>query len=171
MRGQVRHAGLPAVLAIGMSIAMTTGVAAQGSRSDTVVATFVVAPQAQLTVSSATLTFPGSDPDVVTQIPASQGPLTVTVKSRSTPGSAIVLTVQASDDLRSGIATIAVSALTWTASGTGFVGGTMSKAAQTVGSWTSSGNATGMLSFSFRNSWAYAAGTYGTTISYTLTVP
>ena len=171
MRGQVRRIGRPAVLAIGIVIVVTAAAAAQGSRTDTVRATFVVASQAQLSVSSATLTFPNRDPDVVTQVTASEGPLTITVKGHSTVGSAILLTVQASDDLRSGVATIAVSALTWTASGTGFLGGTMSKTAQTVGSWTTTGNATGVLAFSFRNAWTYAAGAYGTTISYTLTVP
>jgi hypothetical protein len=171
MRGQVRRIGRPAALAIGMSIVTAAAAAAQSSRSDTVAATFVVTSQAQLSVSAATLTFPNSDPDIVTQVPAAEGPLTITVKSRSTKGSAILLTVQASDDLRSGLATIAVSALTWTASGTGFLAGTMSKTARTVGSWTTTGNATGVLAFRFQNSWTYAAGAYGTTISYTLTVP
>jgi hypothetical protein len=130
-----------------------------------------VTSQAKLTVSSATLTFPDADPDTVARIPASEGPLTVTVASRSTSGSAIVLTVQASDDLRSGLATIAVSALTWTASGIGFLGGTMSKTAQTVGSWTTTGNSTGVLTFGFANGWTYSVGSYCTTITYTLTVP
>jgi len=171
MQGDVRRIGRPAVLAMGMLVVMAAGTAAQSTRSSNVTATFVVSSQAKLTVSSATLTFPNADPDTVAKIPASEGPLTVTVASRSTLGSTIVLTVQASDDLRSGLATIAVSALTWTASGTGFVGGAMSKTAQTAGSWTTTGNATGLQTFSFTNAWTYSAGSYGTTITYTLTVP
>jgi hypothetical protein len=171
MQRHVRRIGRPAALAIGMLIVVATGAAAQGSRSRDVTATFVVSSQASLKVSSVSLTFPNADPDTVAQIPASEGPLTVTVASRSTPGSVINLSVQASDDLRSGLTTIAASALTWTASGAGFLGGTMSKAAQTVGSWTTTGNTTGLLTFRFRNAWTYSVGSYGTTITYTLTVP
>lgn len=171
MQRHVRRTGWPAVLAIGMLVVTSSGAAAQRTRSRSVTATFVVGSQARLTVSSTALTFPNADPDTIAQIPASQGPLTLTVASRSTPGSVIVLTVQASSDLRSGLATIPVSALTWAASGTGFLGGTMSQVAQTAGSWTTTGNATGMLTFSFRNAWTYPVGSYGTTITYTLTVP
>lgn len=171
MRGQVRRIGRPVVLASGMLMALAIGAAAQTSRTSNVTSTFVVTSQAKLTTSSATLTFPNGNPDVVPRIPASEGPLSVTVKSRSRPGSAIVLTVQASDDLRSGLATIVVSALTWTASGTGFLGGTMSRTAQTVGSWTTTGNATGLLTFGLLNAWTYSSGTYTTTITYTLTAP
>ncbi len=171
MPGQVRRIGRPAVLAIGIVVVVAAAAAAQGSRSRDVTATFVVTSQSSLKISSASLTFPNADPDTVGQIRASEGPLSVTVSSRSTPGSVINLSVQASDDLRSGLSTIAVSALTWTASGSGFVGGTMSKTAQTVGSWTTTGNTTGLLTFSLRNAWTYSVGNYGTTITYTLTVP
>jgi hypothetical protein len=171
MPGDARRIGRPVFLAMGVVIAIAAVAAAQSSSGKNVTATFVVTSQAILTVSSATLTFPNADPDTVARIPASEGPLTVTVASRSTSGSAIVLTVQASDDLRSGLATIAVSALTWTASGIGFLGGTMSKTAQTVGSWTTTGNSTGVLTFGFANGWTYSVGSYRTTITYTLTVP
>ena len=126
MQGDVRRIGRPAVLAMGLWLVMAAGAAGQTSRSNTVTSTFVVGSQAKLTISSTSLTFANADPDTVAQVPASEGPLAVTVASRSTPGSAIVLTVQASDDLRSGVATIAVSALTWTAGGAGFLDGTMS---------------------------------------------
>lgn len=171
MQGDVRRIGRPAVLAMGLWLVMAAGAAGQTSRSNTVTSTFVVGSQAKLTISSTSLTFANADPDTVAQVPASEGPLAVTVASRSTPGSAIVLTVQASDDLRSGVATIAVSALTWTAGGAGFLDGTMSTSARTVGSWTTTGNATGLLTFSFRNGWAYPVGSYSTTITYTLIVP
>lgn len=167
----MRHVGRPIAWAIGSLIALAPAVGAQGARTGTVVASFVVASQAKLSVSSATLTFPSGDPDLHARIPASEGPVTVGVKARTSPGSPVVLTVWASDDLRSGLATIAISALAWTASGTGFVGGTMSTTAQTVGTWTSSGAPSGTLTFSLLNAWTYSTGSYGTTLTYTLTAP
>jgi hypothetical protein len=68
--------------------------------------------------------------------------------------------------------TIAVSAIRWTASGAGFVGGTMSRTlAQPVAAWSASGAYTGTLSFTLANSWDYAVGNYSTTFTYTLSVP
>jgi hypothetical protein len=171
MQGHVRRIGLNCALAIGLLIVSAAGAAGQKSRSDTVTATFVVGSQAKLSISSTSLTFANADPDSVAQIQATEGPLAVTVACRSSQGGTIILTVQAADELRSGLATIPVSALSWTTSGTGFVGGTMSTAAQTAGSWMTAGNSNGVLTFRLRNSWTYPVGTYSTTITYTLTVP
>jgi hypothetical protein len=169
-RGARRAGRLAAGVCLLLAV-MVPGALAQSSRSGNVTATFVVNPQARLTLSSNALTFPSADPDTVTQIPALEGPLAVTIGMRSAAGTTVVLTAQASDDLRSGMASIAISALTWTASGPGFTGGTMSKSAQTVGSWAAAGTSTGALTFWFHNSWAYSAGHYSTTITCTLTVP
>jgi hypothetical protein len=137
----------------------------------TVSATFTVAAQTKLTFSATTLAFPNSDPDTVPLIPASQNPVTVTATARFGSGQAI-LTVMASDDLRSGMNTIAISALKWTAGGPGFVGGMMSRTvAQTVATWNSSGRYAGTLMFTLDNSWNYAVGNYGTTLTYTLSTP
>ena len=137
----------------------------------TVSATFTVATQTKLTFSAVTLTFPNADPDTVPLVPASQNPVTVTANARFGAGQAI-LTVLASDDLRSGMNTISISALKWTAGGPGFVGGTMSRAAaQTVATWNSSGRYQGTLTFTLDNSWSYAVGNYGTTLTYTLSTP
>jgi hypothetical protein len=82
------------------------------------------------------------------------------------------LTVLASDDLRSGVTTIPANAITWTATGTGFVGGTVNRTtAQTVGSWTGSGSFNGSQQYLFRNLWTYSTGTYTLTLVYTLTSP
>lgn len=124
---------------------------------------------ARVSLSTATLTFPDADPDTVPSIPASQGPVTITTKARTSVNGAVTLTVLASDQLRSGLNTIPASSITWTASGPGFTSGTLSAtSAQTVASWVGSGVRTGTQSFSFRNLWTYATGTYTLTMTFTL---
>jgi hypothetical protein len=128
--------------------------------------------RAKLAFSSSILSFPGADPDTVLQVSAVSGPITVTTKARASLGGTVVLTVLATDDLRSGVNVIPVNALTWTATGDGFVGGTVSRTApQTVGSWNGSGVRTGTQQFLFRNLWTYSTGTYTVTLQYTLSAP
>lgn len=143
-----------------------------GSRSQNLSTSVTVNQLLKLAFSSNSLSFPDSHPDSVPSIPASGGPLTVTAKSLVGPAAAVTLTVIASNDLQSGLDVIAISNLAWTATGTGFVGGTMSKTvAQSVGSWTGSGSRTGTQSYTLVNSWSYAPGTYTTTLTYTLSTP
>lgn len=152
-------------------LAVAADTRAQNPLTQNEAVTFVVAAQAKLTLSLTTLTFPNADPDTVTTIQANEGPMTITASARFASGQGI-LTVLASDDLRSGMNTILVSALKWTASGSGFVGGTMSNsAAQTVAAWNTSGSYTGIVTFTLDNSWSYAIGNYGTTLTYTLSTP
>lgn len=142
------------------------------SRTSTVTASAIINGQAKLSLSSPALGFPDADPDSVPIIAAAGGPITIVAKARSTPGSAVALTVQALDDLRSGTDVIPASALTWTVTGTDFVGGTVSRgAAQTVASWPNSGVRTGSQTYRLQNSWSYAIGTYTLTLTYTLTAP
>jgi hypothetical protein len=127
---------------------------------------------ATLSLSSNSLSFPDSDPDAVPQVPAASGPVTVIAKARAPRNSKVTLTVIANDNLRSGVNTIPVDALTWTATGPGFVGGTMSRTTpQAVGSWSGSGARTGTQDYRFRNLWTYATGTYTVTLTYTLSAP
>lgn len=124
---------------------------------------------ARLSLSSSAITFPDSDPDTVPQIEATPGIVSIAAKARATHGSVVALTVQASDDLRSGLDTIPAGHITWTASGAGFVGGTLSASVpQTVGSWMGSGVRTGTASFRFLNLWSYPIGTYSLTMTFTL---
>jgi hypothetical protein len=140
------------------------------ARNETV--TFVVAAQAKLTLSATTQTFPNSDPDTVAQILATEGPVTITTKGRTAPGNQIILSVLASNDFQSGVNIIAIGTLTWTGSGSGYVGGTMNKSvAQQVGLWSHSGNFVGTQTYRFANSWTYATGSYGVTLTYTLSAP
>lgn len=127
---------------------------------------------AKLNLSTASASFPDADPDAVPQIPSAGGPILITAKSRATPGMQVVLTVQAADDLRSGINIIAASNITWTATGTGFIGGTLSKLSPvTLATWTGSGVRSGSQQLYFRNLWTHPTGTYTVSLLYTLSAP
>jgi hypothetical protein len=140
--------------------------------SRTATATVTIGGLAKLTLSATALAFPDADPDTVPAIPAAGGPITISARARTTIGSPVTLVVQAGSDLRSGLDTIPATQLRWTATGTGFVGGTMSySAAQPVASWTGSGTWTGTQSYALVNSWSYPTGTYSATLTYTLTAP
>ena len=131
-----------------------------------------VSPLAKLTLSAASASFPDADPDAVPQIPALGGPVLITAKSRATSGTQVVLTVQAADDLRSGVSVIPAANITWTATGGGFVSGTLSKAAPvTVATWTGSGVRTGSQQLYFRNLWTHPTGIYTVSLLYTLSAP
>ena len=105
-------------------------------------------------------------------IPATENPVNVTAKVKTGSASTATLTVLAAGDLTSGGDTIAITNVSWTATGTGFIAGTMSKTtAQSAGSWTGSGNRSGTFSYVLANSWSYATGTYTANATYTLTAP
>ena len=159
------------LLALGL-LAVAAG--ATYLEAQTVTATFNanLAGVAKLSLSSNSLSFPDANPDVFPQVQASVGAMTVTAKARAQAGATVTLTVQATDDLRSGVDTIPAGALTWTASGPGFVAGTVSRIApQLVGSWSGSGVRTGTQLYQFQNSWNYASGTYTVALLYTLSTP
>ncbi len=168
-----RHLGFSAATTRGcllVAVLLTVAADTRAQNPFTVTANFTVAAQAKLSFSTTTLTFPDADPGTVSLVPATQNPVTVTASVRLGSGQA-VLTVLASDDLRSGMDVIPISALTWTA-GAGFLGGTMSRTtAQPVGTWNSSGRYVGSLAFMLGNSWNYPVGNYGTTLTYTLSTP
>jgi hypothetical protein len=131
-----------------------------------------VSPVADLSISSASVSFPDADPDTIPQIPALGGPLLITAKARANSGGQVVLSVQAADDLRSGVTLIPVTNLTWTATGPGFVAGTMSKTASvTVASWIGSGVRSGSQQLFFRNLWTHPTGSYTVSLLYTLSAP
>ena len=129
-------------------------------------------PIARLSLSTSGIMFPDADPDMVPIVPASPAAVTITAKARASFGGTITLTVEASDDLRSGLDTIAVSSITWTAVGPGFINGTLSRATpQVLATWGTSGVQTGQQSFHFANRWTYSPGTYTVALVYTLASP
>jgi hypothetical protein len=124
---------------------------------------------AKLSLSVASLTFPDADPDAVPLVPSTPPTVAITAKGRATLNGAVTVTVLASDNLRSGVSTLPASTITWTATGSGFVDGTLDASTpQVVGSWTGSGIRNGTQSFFFRNLWTHATGTYTVTLVYTL---
>lgn len=133
-----------------------------------------VSNTAVLTVNPASISFPDADPDSVPLIPANST-VAVTAKAKTTAGATVTLTVLADDDLKDAASdVIGISAVKWTSTGAGFVGGTMAKtpsAAVSVASWTGSGNRSGVNTYTLDNSWNYLVGSYTVATTYTLTSP
>ncbi len=145
-----------------------------GTRTSTQTVTLStnIAARAKLQFGLLAMSFPDADPGTVPSNPANVNPLSVTSSARTGASSIATLTCLAAGDLISGTDTIAISNITWTASGTGYLAGTMNRTtAQTAGSWTGSGQRTGTFNYFLVNSWLYATGDYSTSINYTLTAP
>jgi hypothetical protein len=127
---------------------------------------------AKLIVDTDTITFPNVAADEANQIPALQNDIKVTVKARTGSMSPVNLHIIADGDLVSGPDRIPIQNVTWHASGSGFLGGTLSKAiSQKAGSWTGSGIRQGTFRYYLNNGWDYQKGNYQVTITYTLTTP
>jgi len=118
------------------------------------------------------MNFPDANPDSVPSNPANVNPLSVTSSARTGSSQTATLTCLASGDHIAGTNTIVISNMTWTATGAGYLPGTMNRTtAQTAGSWTGSGQRAGTFSYFLANSWSYTVGNYSTSINYTLTAP
>lgn len=131
---------------------------------------YTIASRADLTLGATSITFPDSDPNSNPTVTA--GPVTVTASVRTGATSSPGLTVVTGGDLVAGTNTIPIGNITWTATGTGFVAGTMNKTtAQSAGQWTGSGSYSGSFTYALVNSWNYDTGSYSATATYTLTAP
>jgi hypothetical protein len=127
---------------------------------------------AKLTLSTNSIAFPDADPETAPRIASVPPVVTVGAKARASALATVTLTVAASGDLRAGIVTIPASEIAWTASGPGFVGGTLNAAApQVVATWTGSGERIGVQQYLFTNRWTHPTGTYSLTLVYTLQSP
>ena len=131
--------------------------------------------RAKLTLGVAAINFPDADPDATPSIPATENvvPVSVTAKVRTGASSTATLTHRASGDLSAGSGiTIPIGNVTWTATGAGYVAGTMSSSSNvSAGSWTGSGSYGGTFSYFIVNSWSYTTGNYTVSTTYTLTAP
>jgi len=141
------------------------------AQTQTVTLSTNIGSRAKLQFGLLAMNFPDANPDSVPSNPADVNPLSVTSSARTGSSLTATLTCLASGDLISGTNTIAISNMTWTATGTGYLPGTMNTAPQTAGSWTGSGQRTGTFSYFLANSWSYIVGNYSTSINYTLTAP
>jgi hypothetical protein len=153
---------------------VTFRLSSQGATSQTrtVTLSMGISARAKLTFGSSAISFPSANPDSVPSIPANVNPISVTSSARTGSSQTANLTCLASGDLISGTSTIAVSNITWTATGTGYLPGAMNRiTAQGAGSWNGPGQRIGTFSYFFVNSWSYTIGNYSASINYTLTVP
>ena len=164
---------LSLVLAIGLGLVLMAGRAFAASDGKPLTVNATVSARATLTLGAASISFVDADPDATPSIASSPASVSVTAKVRTGAASTATLTHLAGGDLVSGTDNIAISNVTWTASGVGFVAGTMNKTtAQTAASWTGSGSHTdGLFSYFLANSWSYATGNYTASSTYTLTAP
>ena len=144
---------------------------AQATDNKTINVQVNVNARAKLTLGTATVSFTDQDPDTVPTLTSSA--VAVSVKARTTATGAVNLTVLAGGDFANSAGDlIPLNTLTWAATGTSFVGGFADKTtAQSVGSWTGSGQQDGTNTFSLPNSWSYAVGTYAVALNYTLSAP
>ena len=127
---------------------------------------------ARVAFPTTTLMFPDADPDLVPVVTAVPQNIEITAKARTPRNAQVSLTLQAADDLRSGVNTLPASLIKWAATGTGFVPGTLNRAtAQTVATWTGSGVRSGTQNFAFENKWTHPPGTYSVTLIYTMSTP
>ncbi len=162
----------PVLLCIVLGLAMGA-TDAKAASSQPLTINYALAARVSLTLSPTTVNFPDTDPTTVPAVPAAENPVMVTAKFRKDPATVLTATlVCQGGPLVSGADTIPASSVTWSATGTGFTGGTLNNAApQPVGSWTGSGAYTGNLNFSLANLWSYPVGNYTGNITYTLTAP
>jgi hypothetical protein len=162
-------------LSVPLIVLVFCGLAAPAAALNTNVEVGINAPlasSAQLTITPSSINFPNADPDTVPSIKANENPVTVTANAQTLGTNTVTLSALARGDLISGSNTIAIGNVTWTATGTGYRAGTMSRTTpQTAGRWTGSGYRTGTFSFFLKNSWSYATGNYTQTVTYTLTAP
>lgn len=149
-----------------MLLVCTTASAATDTDSLTINCT--VSAYASVTLTPSTINF---TPTGTTTPTAADTTVSVAVDALTASGNTVDLDVLADGDLVDGGSTIAITNVSWTASGTGFVAGTMDTVIPAaVGSWTGSGNRTGVLTYTLAAG-AYDAGNYTQTATYTLTAP
>jgi hypothetical protein len=158
------------VVATGLML-MASSANAQQTDTKSINVQVNVNARAKLTLGTNAISFTDADPDSTPTFTSSA--VSVDVKARTTANGNVTLTVIADGPFENATGnTIDLATLTWTATGTNFVPGTSSDwTAQSVGSWTGSGNRSGTNTYSLPNSWAYATGTYQVQLNYTLTAP
>jgi hypothetical protein len=156
-------------IAVAAFIGIASPASAQSATAN-INATVNVSNRATLTISG-DVVFADADPDTVPTMTAPS--ITVNARARVAPTQALEVTVQAADAFFDpGTDTIAVADLDWTATGSAFVGGTMSSvSAVQVAAWTGPANQTGTQTYTLPNLWTYVPGTHTVVLTYTLATP
>jgi hypothetical protein len=151
---------------------MTFATAVQAASSNASLDISINVPSsATLTLGATALTFNADDPTIQPVVPAAENPISVLarVRTKGTPS----LTVIALDDLKSGSDIIPISAITWTADGSPYTGGTLNRTTEQPAAAfpEGSGSYSSSFRYSLANSTTYAPGSYASTVTYTLTSP
>jgi len=163
------------ILCLGLSVG---GLLAQPippmATSQTLTVNAAVNSRYKLELSSNTVTFTRTqNPQTAPLIAQNEAAITVTVKATTSRSGSLpqtyYLRIQASGALTDSSTgnTISAGAVSWRATGSGFVtSGTISSTSnQLLGSWSSSGSNPGTITFSFQDSASYAPGTYRLTVT------
>ncbi|HOZ00106.1 MAG TPA: hypothetical protein PLL55_11970 [Candidatus Aminicenantes bacterium] len=112
-----------------------------------------------------------ADSPAAVSIKSNEGAVTVRAFAVTGSGKTLNLTVKANGDLTSGSNTIGIDAISWKATGTGYVDGAMATSNVTAGSWSGSilHWHEGSFTYSFlRNYTTQAPGAYTASATYTL---
>jgi hypothetical protein len=161
-----------AIPASAVLLALTLLAPAAWAQRGTAILLVNLPTQARISFSSTSVTFPDADPGLTPLVPSVPVGLTISARARVPRNSQVTLTLQSTDDLRSGVTVLPASLVTWTATGSGFADGTLSRTSpQLVGRWNGSGVRTGTQNFRFENRWTHPTGVYSATLVYTLSSP
>ena len=79
--------------------------------------------QARLSFSATSVTFPDADPTSTPLVASVPVDITDTFRARVQRNAQVTLTVQSTDDLRSGVTVLPAALITWTTTGAGFARG------------------------------------------------
>jgi hypothetical protein len=149
-----------------------TSVIGFAASTQTLTINATVSSRAELTLSPTSISFADASPTTSSTI-AANSTVAVTANVRTGSASTATLNVLANGDLTSGSDHIAISNVTWTASGAPFIAGTMNKTTAQSGATfaVGSGSYSGTYTYTLANSWGYNTGSYAQTVTYTLTAP
>lgn len=152
-------------IAIPVLAALLMGGAAQAATtSETQSVQVTVATRLKITLGTASIAFPDSDPDSGAVAAAA---FSINAKARVSAASNVTLSVAGPDLATS----IPVSQLSMAITGdAGYVAapGALNTTGVSLGSWTGSGNRAGSVVLSFTPEWDDVVGTSNTTLTYTL---
>lgn len=136
-----------------------------------------------ISLSTSSITFPDLDPDIFPLTQQNGAALSITITANGNYGGPTYsCSAQALGDLDSGLSTIPIYNVKWTAvtvkgdTGESFSNGTLSKSnsvlvATGVGQDNTSSPLQGDLTFFIDNLWTYAAGNYSQTVNFTVSTP
>jgi hypothetical protein len=125
----------------------------------------------KINLSANTVSFTRFGPPTGTPILQNEPPVAVVVKTTTRPSERIYARIVVTGDLTDSKTgqTIPAQSISWNASGSGFLSGSLSKAnPQEIGRWNRSGTYQGTLTFSFQDDPAYSPGTYILVVTVTV---